>query len=117
MNQLKTFFLMALLTVLFVWVGDLVGGRDGAIFALVMAALMNFGVYWFSDKIVLRMYGAQEVTEAEAPGLHRIVREEGGDTHAAGLRHELRFPQRLCHRAQPRARCCGRHKGHHEVAR
>lgn len=75
MNQLKTFFLMALLTVLFVWVGDLVGGRDGAIFALVMAALMNFGVYWFSDKIVLRMYGAQEVTEAEAPGLHRIVRE------------------------------------------
>lgn len=75
MNQLKTFFLMALLTVLFVWVGDLVGGRDGAIFALVMAALMNFAVYWFSDKIVLRMYGAQEVTEAEAPGLHRIVRE------------------------------------------
>jgi len=75
MNQLKTFFLMALLTVLFVWVGDLVGGREGAIFALVMAALMNFGVYWFSDKIVLRMYGAQEVTEAEAPGLHRIVRE------------------------------------------
>ena len=75
MNQLKTFFLMALLTVLFVWVGDLVGGREGAIFALVMAALMNFGVYWFSDKIVLRMYGAQEVTEAEAPDLHRIVRE------------------------------------------
>lgn len=75
MNQLKTFFLMALLTILLVWVGDLVGGRSGAIFALVMAGLMNFGAYWFSDKIVLRMYGAKEVSEAEAPRLHCMVRE------------------------------------------
>lgn len=75
MNQFKTFLLMALLTLLLVWVGDMVGGRQGAIFALVMAGVMNFGAYWFSDKIVLRMYGAREVSEAEAPGLHRIVRE------------------------------------------
>ncbi len=75
MNQFKTFLLMALLTLLLVWVGDVVGGRQGAIFALVMAGVMNFGAYWFSDKIVLRMYGAREVSEAEAPGLHRIVRE------------------------------------------
>ena len=75
MNQMKTYILMALLTILLVWIGGLVGGRNGATFALVFAGVMNFGVYWFSDRIVLRMYRAQEVTEAEEPGLHRIVRE------------------------------------------
>ena len=75
MNQLKTFLLMALLTILFIWVGSLLGGREGATFALILAAAMNLGTYWFSDKIVLAMYRAREVTEAEAPGLYRIVRE------------------------------------------
>jgi heat shock protein HtpX len=75
MNQIKTFILMALLTILLVWIGSLVGGRNGAIFALVFAGAMNFGVYWFSDRIVLKMYRAQAVTEAEQPVLHRIVRE------------------------------------------
>ena len=75
MNQIKTFILMALLTVLLVWLGNVVGGRNGALFALVFAGVMNFGVYWFSDRIVLKMYRAQEVTEAEEPVLHRIVRE------------------------------------------
>jgi heat shock protein HtpX len=75
MNQIKTFILMALLTILLVWIGSLVGGRSGAIYALVFAGVMNFGVYWFSDRIVLKMYRAQAVTEAEQPGLYRIVRE------------------------------------------
>jgi heat shock protein HtpX len=75
MNQMKTFILMALLTVLLVWIGSLVGGRNGAIFALIFAGVMNFGVYWFSDRIVLKMYRAQAVTEAQEPGLYRIVRE------------------------------------------
>jgi len=75
MNQMKTFILMALLTVLLVWLGSVVGGRNGALYALVFAGVMNFGVYWFSDRIVLKMYRAQEVTEAEEPVLHRIVRE------------------------------------------
>lgn len=75
MNQIKTFILMALLTVLLVWIGSLVGGRNGAIFALVFAGAMNFGIYWFSDRIVLKMYRAQAVTEAQEPKLHRIVRE------------------------------------------
>jgi heat shock protein HtpX len=75
MNQFKTYILMALLTALLVWIGNLVGGREGAIIALVFAGVMNFSVYWFSDRIVLKMYRAQEVTEAEEPGLHRIVRE------------------------------------------
>jgi len=75
MNQVKTYVLMALLTVLLVIVGNLLGGRSGAIFAFVLAAAMNFGVYWFSDRIVLKMYRAREVTESEAPGLHRTIRE------------------------------------------
>ena len=75
MNQLKTFLLMGLLTILFIWIGSLLGGREGATFALILAAAMNLGTYWFSDKIVLAMYRAREVTEGEAPGLYRIVRE------------------------------------------
>lgn len=75
MNRFKTFLLMLVLTVLFVVVGSAIGGRDGAITAFIFAALMNFVTYWFSDKIVLRMYGAQQVTEAEAPELYRVVAE------------------------------------------
>jgi len=75
MNQFKTFILMLVLTGIFILVGTAIGGRSGAIYAFVFAALMNFGMYWFSDKIVLRMYGAQPVTQAEAPELYGIVAE------------------------------------------
>ena len=75
MNLLKTTFLMALLTALLVWVGDLLMGRQGMWLFLVIAGVMNFGAYWFSDKLVLKMYRAQPVTAAEAPELHAIVRE------------------------------------------
>ncbi|MGB6649200.1 MAG: protease HtpX, partial [Bacteroidota bacterium] len=54
MNTMKTFLLMALMTVLLVVVGRLLGGESGMIIAFVIAAVMNFGSYWFSDKIVLR---------------------------------------------------------------
>jgi len=62
------------MTLLLVFVGAAIGGRSGMIFAFAMATLMNFGSYWFSDKIVLRMYRAQPVSEAEAPELYSIVR-------------------------------------------
>ncbi len=75
MNALRTTFLMALLTVLLVLAGGAIGGRSGMTFALVMAAAMNLGSYWFSDKIVLRMYRAKEVTEAESPEFYGIVRQ------------------------------------------
>ncbi len=75
MNQFKTFFLMLVLTVLFILVGTAIGGRNGAVYAFIFAALMNFFSYWFSDKIVLRMYGAREVTESEAPELYGVVAE------------------------------------------
>ena len=73
-NTLKTGFLLALLTVLFVLIGNYVGGQGGMVMAFAFAVLMNAGAYWFSDKIVLRMYRAQEVTEADAPDLHSMVR-------------------------------------------
>ena len=72
-NTLKTGILLALLTVLFVAIGSYVGGQGGMVMAFALAVLMNAGAYWFSDKIVLRMYRAQEVSEAEAPQLHAMV--------------------------------------------
>jgi heat shock protein HtpX len=75
MNQFKTFLLMLVLTGLLIIVGSVIGGRNGAIYFFIIAAVMNFVMYWFSDKIVLRMYGAKQVTQGEAPELYQIVGE------------------------------------------
>jgi heat shock protein HtpX len=75
MNTLKTTFLLALLTVLLVFAGGAVGGRGGMTIALVMAGVMNFVSYWFSDKIVLAMYGAKEVSESDSPEFYGMVRQ------------------------------------------
>jgi heat shock protein HtpX len=80
-NTLKTAFFMTLLTVLFIAIGGVLGGRGGVIMAFGFAMAMNFFSYWFSHSIILKMYRAKEVTEAEAPDLYRIVRrlaEKGG---------------------------------------
>ncbi len=74
MHTLRVAFLMALLTVLLVLLGGFFGGQSGATMALIFAGVMNFFSYWFSDKMVLAMYRAKEVTEAEAPELHSMVR-------------------------------------------
>lgn len=74
MNAIKTALLMGLLTLLLVFVGNLVGGANGAMFAFIIALGMNFFSYWFSDKVVLATYRAKEVSEAEAPQLHATVR-------------------------------------------
>ncbi len=74
MNRLKTTFLLSLLTVLMVIMGSAIGGRTGMVFAFFMAAAMNFFSYWFSDKIVLKMYGAQEIGEHEHPAFYGMVR-------------------------------------------
>ncbi|MCS7224067.1 MAG: zinc metalloprotease HtpX [Armatimonadetes bacterium] len=74
MNQAKTFFLLTTLTVLFVIVGNLIGGQSGMIIALVLAGLMNLVTYFFSDRIVLALYRARELSEAEAPELFAMVR-------------------------------------------
>ena len=72
-NIFKTFILLAGLTALFMVVGRSLGGQHGMMIALIMAGLMNFFAYWFSDKMALAMSGAQPVSEAEAPELHAIV--------------------------------------------
>src|SRR2546426_579594 len=73
-NIFKTAMLLAVLTAMLVLIGGAFGGRQGMLVAFVLAALMNFASYWFSDKIVLAMYGARPVDEAQAPGLYAIVR-------------------------------------------
>ena len=73
-NQIKTVLLLGALTGLLILIGDLIGGKNGMLFALIIAALMNFGAWWFSDKIVLAMYRAREADPTSYPHLHAIVR-------------------------------------------
>ncbi|MFH1258843.1 MAG: zinc metalloprotease HtpX [Elusimicrobiota bacterium] len=75
MNNVKVFVLMLAMFALFVFVGNLLGGQQGMILAFMMALVMNFIGYWFSDSIVLKMYRAKQVTEREASELYRIVRQ------------------------------------------
>ncbi|MRR39597.1 zinc metalloprotease HtpX [bacterium] len=74
MNRLKTTLLLSLLTVLMVLMGSAIGGKTGMVFAFFMAAAMNFFSYWYSDKIVLRMYGAQEIGEHDHHAFYGMVR-------------------------------------------
>jgi heat shock protein HtpX len=74
MNFMKTTILLGALTGLLMLFGNLAGGQNGMLMALIFAGIMNFGAYWFSDKIVLAMYRAQKVEESDAPTLYRIVR-------------------------------------------
>jgi heat shock protein HtpX len=74
-NLLKTAVLMAAITALFMVIGNFVGGRQGMMLALLVAVGMNFFSYWFSDKMVLRMYNAHEVDEHSAPQFYRTIRE------------------------------------------
>lgn len=74
MNRLKTTLLLSLLTVMMVMMGSAIGGKTGMVFAFFMAAAMNLFSYWFSDKIVLRMYGAQEIGEQDHPAFYGMVR-------------------------------------------
>ncbi|NPA48556.1 MAG: zinc metalloprotease HtpX [Thermodesulfobacteria bacterium] len=72
-STLKTFLLLAALTALFLIVGQAIGGRTGAIIALLLAGGLNFFAYWYSDKLALKMAGARPVSPAEAPELHQLV--------------------------------------------
>jgi heat shock protein HtpX len=82
MNTLRTTILLAVLTALLIWIGDMLGGRQGAIIALLLAGGMNFFSYWFSDKIVIKMYGGQEVSAQDDPELYGLVQDL---TQRAGL--------------------------------
>lgn len=110
MNRLKTVMLLATLTALFLWIGHALAGQAGLVTALLFAGLMNFGAYWWSDRIVLRMHGAREIAEADAPELHGIVRN-------LALRGRLPMPK-VCVIAQqaPNAFATGRNPDHAAIA-
>ena len=74
-NLMKTAILMAAITALFMFLGQMLGGQSGMMLALVVALGLNFFSYWFSDKIVLRMYNAREVDDTTAPQFVRMIRE------------------------------------------
>lgn len=110
MHNLKTFMLMAGLMALFLAVGQLAGGTDGLILALVMGSLMNFVMYFFSDKMVLKMYRAKVVTAREAPELYAMVDR---------LRQRAGLPMPVVAVAphdQPNAFATGRNPDHAVVA-
>lgn len=110
MNGLKTAVLMVTLTLMLVAVGAIMGGKSGMTIALVMAFGMNFFTYWFSDKIILKMYGAKPVTEAEAPELYGMVARL---SQAAGLPMPKVY---IMDQAQPNAFATGRNPAHGVVA-
>jgi len=110
MNQVKTVVLLTALAALLVVIGGFIGGKNGATIALVIALAMNFGSYWFSDKIVLKMYGAQEVTEREAPELYDLVRQ-------LATKAELPMPRvYIIPDDSPNAFATGRNAAHAAVA-
>ncbi len=109
-NSLRTAALMAVLIVLFALVGQQLGGSSGLVIALVAAVAMNVGSYWFSDKIVLRMYRAQEVSQAQAPELYGMIDR---------LRQQAGLPMPRVYvipSDQPNAFATGRNPAHAAVA-
>jgi len=110
MNRIRTLILLSTLTALLLWAGQSLGGQNGLLFALVLAGLMNFGAYWFSDKIVLRMYAAREASPAESPDLYTMVRE-------LAMRADLPMPRiYLIPEEAPNAFATGRDPQHGVVA-
>jgi heat shock protein HtpX len=110
MNGIKTVGLMVALTLMLLFIGALLGGKTGMTLALIMSLGLNVFTYWFSDKIILRIYGARLVGEAEAPRLYEMVRR-------LAQRAELPMP-RICliDQEQPNAFATGRNPEHGVVA-
>ncbi|KQW34721.1 zinc metalloprotease HtpX [Rhizobacter sp. Root404] len=109
-NLMKTAVLMAAITALFMAIGSLIGGQQGMMLALIVALGMNFFSYWFSDKLVLKMYNAQEVDETSAPQFYRMVRD-------LAQRAQLPMPKvYLINEDAPNAFATGRNPEHAAVA-
>jgi heat shock protein HtpX len=109
-NQMRTAFLLAVMTVFVILIGRLIGGPSGMVMAFVLAIGMNFFSYWFSDKIVLRMYRAQEVTPQQAPELYQMVA-------TLAQRAELPMPKvYIIPKDTPNAFATGRNPQHAVVA-
>jgi heat shock protein HtpX len=110
LNMLKTGLLLTGLTLILIWIGNLLGGQTGIIIALAFAAIMNLGSYWFSDRLVIAMTGAQPLSEQEAPQLYQMLREM---THRANMPMPRLY---LIPEMQPNAFATGRDPKHGVVA-
>ena len=110
MNNLKTFFLLTLLTLLAIGVGDYFGGRNGMVLGFAIAAVTNFVSYFFSDKIALAMYRAQPVTREQLPRIYSVVEQL---TQKAGLPMPKLF---VIPTDSPNAFATGRNPNHASVA-
>ncbi|MEI6609589.1 MAG: zinc metalloprotease HtpX [Deltaproteobacteria bacterium] len=109
-NTVKTALLLGALTGLLMLVGGLIGGKGGVYIAFIFAVILNFGSYWFSDKLVLKMYKAQEVSESSAPDLHAIVRN-------LAMKASLPMPRVfIIPEETPNAFATGRNENHAVVA-
>jgi heat shock protein HtpX len=110
MNSIKSVLLLGILTGLLMFIGGLFGGKGGVVIAFLFAIVMNFGAYWFSDKIVLRMYKAREVTENQAPEIYALVRN-------LALRASMPMPKvYIIPEDTPNAFATGRNEDHAVVA-
>lgn len=109
-NNLKTVFLLTLLSGVFLVLGYMLGGQAGLIFALIFAAAMNIGSYWFSDKLALKMTGAREATPDAEPRLHQIVDQ------AAALANMPKPRVYIIQNDSPNAFATGRNEKHSAVA-
>lgn len=110
MNNVKTVFLLVLLTGILIGIGYLVAGPTGAIFAFVISMVMNIGSYWFSDKLVLRATGAHEVTPDQEPRLHAIV------DNVAAMANMPKPKVYILQNDSPNAFATGRNQKHAAVA-
>jgi heat shock protein HtpX len=110
MNTMKTFLLMAGLTLLVIYAGNAFGGEQGMIIAFAFAVVMNFGTYWFSDKIVLKMYRARELQASDNPALFRLTEDL---TARAGLPMPKLY---VIDEPQPNAFATGRNPANAAVA-
>ncbi len=109
-NTLKTVFLMTLMMVLFLAIGQLIGGKSGLTYAFIFSLAMNFFAYWFSDKMVLASYRAKKVSEAEAPRLYAMV-------HRLATRANIPMPKLyIVPTETPNAFATGRNPQHAAVA-
>jgi len=107
---MKTFLLMGILTILLIFVGGYLGGQNGMFIAFMFVTVMNFGSYWFSDKIVLRMYSAQELQPTDNPTLFQITQE-------LAQRGNIPMPKLyMISSEQPNAFATGRDPNHAAVA-
>ena len=109
-NQIKTVLLLGGLTGLFIWIGGILGGKSGLLFGLIFAGVLNFGSYWWSDKIVLKIYKAKEADKNEYKDLYSMIKEIAHSAH-------LPIPK-VCviNTPQANAFATGRNKKHAVVA-